>query len=155
MARSIRCRWGGLVGEDIYLVPERVQRLIGRVKSWVALRQKPVAERKVAIVLYGFPPGYGATGTAALLNVPQSLLKLLHSLKAAGYDVGDLPDDGETLIDWVKAADEADPRLGDAPLRGVRPLSGVRPPEHRQRAPAGKMARLSAHHPRRKSSGVN
>jgi len=118
---------GGLVGEDIYLVPERVQRLIGRVKSWVALRQKPVAERKVAIVLYGFPPGYGATGTAALLNVPQSLLKLLHSLKAAGYDVGDLPDDGETLIDWVKAADEADPRLGDAPLRGVRPLSGVRP----------------------------
>ena len=118
---------GGLVGEDIYLVPERVQRLIGRVKSWVALRQKPMAERKVAIVLYGFPPGYGATGTAALLNVPQSLLKLLHSLKAAGYDVGDLPDDGETLIDWVKAADEADPRLGDAPLRGVRPLSGVRP----------------------------
>ena len=118
---------GGLVGEDIYLVPERVQRLIGRVKSWVALRQKPMAERKVAIVLYGFPPGYGATGTAALLNVPQSLLKLLHSLKAAGYDVGDLPDDGETLIDWVKAADEADPRLGDAPLRGVRPLSGMRP----------------------------
>jgi len=102
---------GGLVGEDIYLVPERVQRLIGRVKSWVALRQKPVAERKVAIVLYGFPPGYGATGTAALLNVPQSLLKLLRSLKTAGYTVSDLPDDGETLIDWVKEADETDPRL--------------------------------------------
>ncbi|MBE9100307.1 magnesium chelatase subunit H [Vacuolonema iberomarrocanum] len=102
---------GGLVGEDIYLVPERVQRLIGRVKRWVALRQKPAAERKVAIVLYGFPPGYGATGTAALLNVPRSLLKLLTSLQAAGYNVGDLPDDGETLIDWVKDADETDPRI--------------------------------------------
>jgi magnesium chelatase subunit H len=98
---------GGLVGENIYLVPERVQRLIGRVKSWVALRQKPVSERKIAIILYGFPPGYGAVGTAALLNVPRSLLKFLHALKEQGYTVGDLPEDGEELIRWVKEADES------------------------------------------------
>ncbi len=97
---------GGLVGEDIYLVPERVQRLIGRVKSWVNLRQKPVSERKIAVILYGFPPGYGATGTAALLNVPRSLLKFLHALKEQGYDVGELPEDGEELIRLVKEADE-------------------------------------------------
>ncbi|MBE7386024.1 MAG: magnesium chelatase subunit H [Leptolyngbya sp. SIO1E4] len=102
---------GGLVGEDIYLVPERVQRLIGRVKSWVALKQTAVADRKLAVILYGFPPGYGATGTAALLNVPESLLKLLHRLKAQGYTIGDLPEVGETLIDWVKAADEATPEF--------------------------------------------
>ncbi|WGV28050.1 magnesium chelatase subunit H [Halotia branconii] len=97
---------GGLVGEKIYLVPERVQRLISRVKSWVALRQKPASERKIAIILYGFPPGYGAVGTAALLNVPRSLLKFLHALKDQGYTVGDLPDDGEELIRQVKEADE-------------------------------------------------
>ena len=97
---------GGLVGENIYLVPERVQRLIGRVKTWVALRQKPASERKIAIILYGFPPGYGAVGTAALLNVPRSLLKFLHALKEQGYTVGDLPEDGEELIRWVKEADE-------------------------------------------------
>ncbi len=100
---------GGLVGEDIYLVPERVQRLIGRVKSWVNLRQKPVSERKIAVILYGFPPGYGATGTAALLNVPRSLLKFLHALKEQGYDVGELPEDGEELIRLVKEADESYP----------------------------------------------
>ncbi|MBW4672646.1 MAG: magnesium chelatase subunit H [Desmonostoc geniculatum HA4340-LM1] len=98
---------GGLVGENIYLVPERVQRLIGRVKSWVALRQKPASERKIAIILYGFPPGYGAVGTAALLNVPRSLLKFLSALKDQGYTVGDLPEDGEELIRWVKEADES------------------------------------------------
>ncbi|MEH2275376.1 MAG: magnesium chelatase subunit H [Nostoc sp.] len=98
---------GGLVGENIYLVPERVQRLIGRVKSWVALRQKPASERKIAIILYGFPPGYGAVGTAALLNVPRSLLKFLHALKDQGYTVGDLPDDGEELIRSLKEADES------------------------------------------------
>jgi magnesium chelatase subunit H len=97
---------GGLVGEDIYLVPERVQRLIGRVKSWVNLRQKPVFERKIAVILYGFPPGYGATGTAALLNVPRSLLKFLHALKEQGYNVGEFPEDGEELIRLVKNADE-------------------------------------------------
>ncbi len=103
---------GGLVGENIYLVPERVQRLIGRVKTWVALRQKSASERKIAIILYGFPPGYGAVGTAALLNVPRSLLKFLHALKEQGYTVGDLPDDGEELIRWVKEADEANSLVG-------------------------------------------
>ncbi|MHC5932623.1 magnesium chelatase subunit H [Nostoc sp.] len=105
---------GGLVGENIYLVPERVQRLIGRVKSWVALRQKPASERKIAIILYGFPPGYGAVGTAALLNVPRSLLKFLHALKEQGYTVGDLPEDGEELIRWVKEADESNPLVGQS-----------------------------------------
>ncbi|MBN3873347.1 magnesium chelatase subunit H [Nostoc sp. JL33] len=105
---------GGLVGENIYLVPERVQRLIGRVKTWVALRQKPASERKIAIILYGFPPGYGAVGTAALLNVPRSLLKFLHALKEQGYTVGDLPEDGEELIRWVKEADEANSLVGQS-----------------------------------------
>ncbi|MES1021878.1 magnesium chelatase subunit H [Gloeocapsa sp. BRSZ] len=103
---------GGLVGEKIYLIPERVQRLIGRVKKWIALRQKPASERKIAVILYGFPPGYGATGTAALLNVPRSLLKFLQALKEHGYTVGDLPADGEELIRQVKAADD-DPSLGN------------------------------------------
>jgi magnesium chelatase subunit H len=97
---------GGLVGENIYLVPERVQRLIGRIKNWVKLRQKPASQRKIAIILYGFPPGYGAVGTAALLNVPRSLLKLLNALKNQDYTVGDIPEDGEELIRQVKEADE-------------------------------------------------
>ncbi|MGB5962478.1 MAG: magnesium chelatase subunit H [Coleofasciculaceae cyanobacterium] len=98
---------GGLVGEEIYLVPDRVKRLTGRLKSWIALRQTPVFKKKIAIILYNFPPGYGATGTAALLNVPRSLLNFLHTLKKQGYNVGELPEDGEELIRQVKAADEA------------------------------------------------
>jgi magnesium chelatase subunit H len=102
---------GGLVGEDIYLIPERLKRLTGRIKNWIKLRQTLPSERKIAIILYGFPPGYGATGTAALLNVPKSLLKFLQALKEQGYQVGDLPEDGEAIIKKVKEADEADLRL--------------------------------------------
>jgi magnesium chelatase subunit H len=100
---------GGLVGEDIYLIPERVKRLTGRLKRWIALRKTPPMKRKIAIILYGFPPGYGAVGTAALLNVPRSLLKFLHGLKDQGYTVGEIPEDGEELIRKLKQADEATP----------------------------------------------
>jgi magnesium chelatase subunit H len=45
---------GALVGENIYLVPERVTRLAGRVKKWVNLRKKEASEKKIAIILYGY-----------------------------------------------------------------------------------------------------
>ncbi|HTL90127.1 MAG TPA: cobaltochelatase subunit CobN, partial [Leptolyngbya sp.] len=45
---------GGLVGETIYLVPERVKRLTGRLNQWIKLHQTPPAEKKIAILLYGF-----------------------------------------------------------------------------------------------------
>lgn len=99
---------GGLVGDRILLIPERLRRLTGRLNAWIALRRKPAAERRLAIVLYGFPPGYGATGTAALLNVPASLIALLRALADHGYDLGGpLPDSGEELIRRVKEADDA------------------------------------------------
>jgi len=97
---------GGLVGDRIYLIPERLKRLTGRLNGWIALRRKSPAERRVAIVLYGFPPGYGATGTAALLQVPDSLMALLQAMAAQGYSLGPLPDSGEELIRRVKQADD-------------------------------------------------
>ncbi|KAG2423878.1 hypothetical protein HXX76_014932 [Chlamydomonas incerta] len=102
---------GGLVGDDIYLVPERVKKLAGRLKAWVGLRRKQPAQRKVAVLLYGFPPGVGATGTAALLNVPKSLENVLVSLRKAGYDLGpNVPEDlsglGEALVTALKAQED-------------------------------------------------
>jgi len=48
---------------------------------WVDLRRKPPSDRRLALLLYGFPPGVGATGTAALLNVPKSLENLIGALQ--------------------------------------------------------------------------
>jgi magnesium chelatase subunit H len=110
---------GGLVGEEIYLVPDRVRRLTGRIQQWISLRQTPAADRQIAVILYGFPPGYGATGTAALLNVGRSLLQFLLALKAAGYTVGELPDDGEQIIRMVKQADELPPNEAPMPIQMV------------------------------------
>jgi len=62
--------------------------MAARVKRWVELRRKSPGERRVAILMYGFPPGVGATGTAALLNVPRSLEGLLRRMRDEGYDLG-------------------------------------------------------------------
>lgn len=93
---------GGLVGDKIALINERVRKLVERIKGWVNLRRTPKDDRKVAIMLYGFPPNVGAVGTAALLDVPRSLDNLLRRMHQEGYDVGDFATDpdacGESLV---------------------------------------------------------
>jgi magnesium chelatase subunit H len=76
-------------GADGQMAPhgERVERLAGRVARLVALRRSRRAERRVAIVLFNFPPNAGATGTAAYLSVFESLHRTLRGMAAAGYGV--------------------------------------------------------------------
>jgi len=67
--------------------PERVQVLAARVARQAALHRAKVAERRVGIVLFGFPPNAGAAGTAAYLDVFTSLYNTLHAMAARGYDL--------------------------------------------------------------------
>ena len=75
---------------------ERVHSLASRVEKLVALRHTPIDDRKVAVVLFNFPPNSGATGTAAYLSVFESLFRVLKGMAAAGYRV-ELPADVEDL----------------------------------------------------------
>ena len=72
---------------DMRVHPERAAMLAARVDRLVSLRRKAKAERKLAVVLFNFPPNAGATGTAAFLGVYASLLNTLKGLEADGYDV--------------------------------------------------------------------
>ncbi|MGP1356182.1 magnesium chelatase subunit H [Roseicyclus sp.] len=66
---------------------ERIDSLVEKTRRLALLRRKANAEKKVGIVLFGFPPNAGAIGTAAYLSVFESLFNTLHRLKAEGYDV--------------------------------------------------------------------
>jgi magnesium chelatase subunit H len=85
---------------DMSVHAERAAMLAARAAKLVALRRIPRVERKIAVVLFNFPPNGGSTGTAAYLSVYASLHHTLSSLKAAGYcvDVPDTPDDLRTRI---------------------------------------------------------
>jgi len=89
---------GGMQGESIVSLADRLNRLTELVRGFVHLRRKPVAEKKIAIVVYNYPPGMGNTATAALLDVPASLVKLLRRLQDAGYQVDNFPEDPAVLI---------------------------------------------------------
>jgi magnesium chelatase subunit H len=67
--------------------PERAETLAARVAKLVALRRSARDDRKLAIVLFNFPPNSGAVGSAAYLSVFASLYNTLKSLKSAGYAV--------------------------------------------------------------------
>ena len=75
---------------DMAVHAERAATLAGRVARLIALRRAEVAERKVALVLFNFPPNAGATGTAAYLSVFRSLHNVMRALHATGYTV-DVP----------------------------------------------------------------
>ena len=76
--------------QDMHSCPERATMLAARVSKLVALKRGARSERKVAIVLFNFPPNAGNIGTAAHLSVFESLLHTLTGMKAQGYTV-DLP----------------------------------------------------------------
>lgn len=79
---------------------ERCTRLAGRVAKMVALRGTSRAERRIAIVLFNFPPNAGASGTAAFLAVYESLHNTLKRLAAEGYTV-EVPETVEALRDTL------------------------------------------------------
>ena len=68
-------------------IDDRVEVLAARVERLVRLRHAAVSERRIAIVLFNFPPNGGATGTAAYLSVFASLHRTLGAMKVQGYDV--------------------------------------------------------------------
>jgi len=123
---------GGLVGDRILLVPDRLRRLTGRLRARLGAAAKARRDRVVAVVLYGYPPGAGAAGTAALLDVPASLDAVLRRLASDGYDVGDaLERGGAALVAAAAAADAVGsttvPAPGGVGVRdAVAPVAGER-----------------------------
>lgn len=86
--------------QDMHSCPERAQMLAARVSKLVALRRSEHADRKVAIVLFNFPPNAGNVGTAAFLAVFESLFETLKAMKSQGYTV-DLPVDVDAMRDSI------------------------------------------------------
>ena len=75
---------------DMHSCIERADMLAARVGKLVDLRRSQRAERKVAAVIFNFPPNAGNTGTAAFLSVFESLFNTMRAMQREGYTV-DVP----------------------------------------------------------------
>ncbi len=76
--------------------PERAAMLAARIARLIALRRRARGERRVAVVLFNFPPNAGSVGTAAYLSVFESLHRVLTAMRDGGYDV-EVPEDAAAL----------------------------------------------------------
>ena len=85
---------------DMHTCVERTAMLAARVSKLIALRKTEKSDRKVALVIFNFPPNAGRVGTAAHLSVFESVFNTLQSLKAEGYSV-DVPTSVEDLREQI------------------------------------------------------
>ena len=77
---NIKCKEVGPIGN-------RIERTVSRVQNWIKLKNKPNIEKRVAFIVYGYPPGETNIGSAAYLDTFQSVERLLRELKEKGYNV--------------------------------------------------------------------
>jgi magnesium chelatase subunit H len=87
---------GAAARQDMNSCPERAQMLAARLDKLVALRRSERAQRKVALVLFNFPPNAGNIGSAAYLSVFESVFHTLTAMQAQGYTV-ELPPSVDAL----------------------------------------------------------
>eukprot|EP01035_Chromulina_nebulosa_P041654 gene41654-56379_t len=94
------------IGGDMHVCSERADMLAARTLKLVAMRRAERADRKVAIVLFNFPPNAGNTGTAAFLSVFESLQQTLGAMKREGYQV-DVPASADALRERIVTGNAA------------------------------------------------
>ncbi len=98
---------GGASNEDGDLqrrmpIQERCRKVARRVANWVRLRQKAIQERKVAFILNSTPCASveATVGGGAHLDTLESVARVMHRMKEAGYAV-EPPSDGKELIETI------------------------------------------------------
>lgn len=92
------------VGKDdleyVAAMPERLGTFVQTVNNYIGLKHKPNSQKRVAIYYYK-GPGQNAM-TAGGMEVGPSLYNLLLRLKQEGYNVADLPDSAEGLMQAIQ-----------------------------------------------------
>jgi magnesium chelatase subunit H len=94
------------IGGEMRVCSERADMLASRTARLVAMRRSERRDRKVAVVLFNFPPNAGNTGTAAFLSVFESLHRTLTAMKREGYQV-DVPADADELRERIVVGNAA------------------------------------------------
>ena len=82
--------------QDMVSCPDRAERLADRLVGLVGLRRRVVQERRVAVVIFNFPPNGGSVGTAAHLSVFESVFNTLKAMQTEGYSL-QLPNSAKEL----------------------------------------------------------
>lgn len=93
--------------------PDRVQWIAELARRWCALRSKPAAEKRVALVLANYPGSEARMGSGVGLDTPASVMELLAQLERDGWNLGDAearPASGLALMEQLQQGIANDPK---------------------------------------------
>ncbi len=90
-------------------VGDRIQFVADLAANWVQLRQTPVEQRKIALILANYPTRDGRLANGVGLDTPASCVAILNALQQAGYRVENPPQTGADLIARLTAGITNDP----------------------------------------------
>ncbi len=71
--------------------------------NWARLRQRPVSERRVALVMANYPNRDGRLGNGVGLDTPAGTIEVMRAMAQAGYPLADIPADGDALMRHLMA----------------------------------------------------
>ncbi len=83
---------------EVQPIIENVKFYAQMVKKWLYLRLKENSEKKLAIIIYNYPPGEDKIGNAAYLDVSESIKNLIEKLIKEGYNTEKIPEN-KNLMD--------------------------------------------------------
>ncbi|PQA78227.1 cobaltochelatase subunit CobN [Rhodoferax sp. TS-BS-61-7] len=78
--------------------PERMAFVAELARRWCTLRNKPNADKRVALILANYPNDDSRLANGVGLDTPASTVALLRAMQDAGYATGALPESSDALM---------------------------------------------------------
>ena len=79
----------------IEIIPEQIDAMADKAVAYVRLQSTPRAERRLAVMVYNYPPGE-RNMAASFMNIPRSLERISTALNQAGYTI-----EPRTEAQWI------------------------------------------------------
>jgi cobaltochelatase CobN len=90
-------------------VSDRIAFVADLAERWVRLRSSPLNKRRIALILANYPSRDGRLANGVGLDTPVSCVEILKALQKAGYEVENIPQTGDELMQRLTAGVTNDP----------------------------------------------
>ncbi|MEG4212827.1 cobaltochelatase subunit CobN [Microcoleus sp. S13_B4] len=88
---------------------DRIQFVADLTANWVKMKQTPVANRRIAIILANYPTRNARLANGVGLDTPASCVEILKAMQQAGYQIENIPASGKELIELLTSGVTNDP----------------------------------------------
>ncbi len=82
---------------------DRIAFAVKLAANWVKLRKTAPRKRRVAIIMANYPNRDGRLGNGVGLDTPAGTIEVMNAMAAAGYEIDNIPGDGDALIRHLMA----------------------------------------------------